>query len=81
MILSLLLLLLFCKKKKHIIIIYTIYKTIYIKDINFWHDFFIIPVLPLKKTIKKKIKHNFHIKVGFQFFYGKKKCIFFLLNN
>jgi hypothetical protein len=42
--------------------------TIYKKNTNFWDDFFMIPILSLKKTTKKKIKHNFHIKVGFQYF-------------
>jgi hypothetical protein len=45
---------------------------IYKWDINFWDDFFVIPILLLKKLPKKQTKHNFHIKVGFQFFYGKK---------
>jgi hypothetical protein len=29
--------------------------TIYKKDINFWDDFFFIPILPLKKIYKKKL--------------------------
>jgi hypothetical protein len=29
--------------------------TIYKKDTNFWDDFFIISILPLKKTTKKKV--------------------------
>jgi hypothetical protein len=52
-------------------------------DTNFWDDFFVIPILPLKNNFHIKIdfqlflvnnffflttKHNFHIKVGFQFF-------------
>jgi hypothetical protein len=48
-------------------------------DTNFWDDFFVIPILPLKKLPKKQTKHNFHIKVGFQFFYSTKKNIFFFL--
>jgi hypothetical protein len=26
---------------------------------NFWDDFFIIPIVPLKKTINKKITNNY----------------------
>jgi hypothetical protein len=29
--------------------------TIYKKDTNFWDDFFIIPILPLKKLPTKKV--------------------------
>jgi hypothetical protein len=43
------------KTLHHITIRYVLSILIYKGDTNFWDGFFIIPILPLKKTTKKKL--------------------------
>jgi hypothetical protein len=75
------------KKNKTMVYMSELSITIYKKGYKFLGLLFIVLILPLKKSIKKKSNHNLtiykriQIFVGFRFVYSKKKKFFIITSH